>query len=302
MIDLPVASRHRERDQGISQLRRTLDANSMDDASESGTFGRGQATHDAQVDIDDLPLADDDVTRVRVGMEEAMIKNLRGVVVQQLFADFRQIITSSKQLVAMRDVDAFDILHDQHVLARILGVHVRRVDENAVFVQLLERLEVLGLAAEIGFLDEGVPHLLDNLFEVDHRIALGESAHLVRKTAHDVDILRHGELNAGALDFHGDRFTRDQLGLMNLSKRRASQRLRIDRLEDFPVPFAINGTKRHEYLLERERIAFGLKFGELLAIRLGQDFRTSGQRLTDFHEAGTKLLERRAELFRSELV
>ena len=125
MIDLPAASRYSKRNQGVRQLGRALNAHRMDDASKSGALSRSQTTHDAQVDIDDLPLADDDVARMRVGMKEAVVENLRGVVVQQLLADFRQIVTRSKQLVAMRDVDAFDILHDQHVLARILGVHVR---------------------------------------------------------------------------------------------------------------------------------------------------------------------------------
>ena len=125
MIDLPAASRYCKRNQGVRQLGRALNAHRMDDASKSGALSRSQTTHHAKVDIDDLPLADDDIARMRVGMKEAVIENLRGVVVQQLLADFRQIVTRSKQLVAMRDVDAFDILHDQHVLARILGVHVR---------------------------------------------------------------------------------------------------------------------------------------------------------------------------------
>ena len=163
-------------------------------------------------------------------------------------------------------------------------------------------MKVLCLASEVRLFDERVPHFLDDAYRVDHGVALDESAHLTSQTAHDVNILRHGELHAGALDFHGNRFARDQLGLMNLSQGCAAQRLWIYRFENLTVFLAVNGTKSDQDLLERQRIALRLKFGKLLAICLGQDLGPGRQRLANFHEAGAKLLERGAKLLRGELI
>ena len=87
---------------------------------------------------------------------------------------------------------------------------------------------------------------------------------------------------------------------MYLGKRCAAKRFRVDFGEDFLAATTEFLVERREHLIERQRIAFRLKLGKLLAKHFGKDFRSRRKRLPDLHEARAQVLKHRAKLFGRE--
>ena len=100
---------------------------------------------------------------MRVGMEEPVIEDLRGVVVEDLLADLLEVVARIPQTVGRQDGNAVDVFHDQHVLAAEFRVHVRAVDKRHILVQPRELLEVRRLALEVRLLEERGPQLLHHV-------------------------------------------------------------------------------------------------------------------------------------------
>ena len=237
---------------------------------------------------------------MRVGVEKPVVENLRRVVVEHLRPDFLQVVPVGHQPVRIADGNAVDVFHDQDELAAQLGVDLRARDEDAVAVELGELGEVRRLAPEIGLLQKRRPHLLDDGAQVEHLLAFHVPRGATGEHAHDVDVERHRGLHARALDFDGDRLSRGQNRAVHLGKRCAAERLRVDLGEDLLATAAELLVERRENLIERQRIAFRLELGELLAKHFGKDFRARRERLADLHKARTQVLEHRAELFGRE--
>ena len=237
---------------------------------------------------------------MRVGVEKPVVENLRRVVVEHLRPDFLQVVPVGHQPVRIADGNAVDVFHDQDELAAQLGVDLRARDEDAVAVKLGELGEVRRLAPEVSFLQKRRPHLLDHGAQVEHLLAFHVPRGAAGEHAHDVDVERHRGLHAGALDFDGDRLSRGQDRAVHLGKRCAAKRLRVDLGEDFLATAAEFLVERREHLIERQRIAFRLKLGELLAKHFGKNFRARRERLADLHKARAQVLEHRAELFGRE--
>ena len=237
---------------------------------------------------------------MRVGVEEPEVEDLRRVVVEHLRADFLEVVARRDQAIRVSDRDALDVFHDKHVLAAQIGIHLRAADERHVLVQPGELGEVLGLAAEVGFLQERRPHLFHDGAQIEHLVALHVAHGVAGEHAHDVDVERHRSLHARALDLDGDHVPVAHDRAVHLRERCAAERAGVDGLEQLVAPAAEFRVERRDDLLERQRIAFRLQLGELVAERLREDFRTRGKRLPDLHEARAQVLERGAELFGRE--
>ena len=300
MVDGRVVLRDGERHERALELGGALHAHGLDDVAEPGAVVRRQTPHDPQVDVNDFPVADEEVARMRVGMEEAVVEDLRGVVVEDLLADLLQVVAGSPQPVGRQDGDAVDVLHDQHVLATEFRVHVRAVDERHVLVQPRELLEVRRLALEVRLLEERGPQLLHHVAQVEHLVVLHEARRLARHHAHDVDVERHGGLHAGTLDLHRHDVAVREARLVHLCKRRAAERRGIYGVEDVALAFAVDVVEGREHLVERQRVALHLQLLQLVAVGFRQDLRARGQRLADLHEAGAQVLQHGAKLLRRE--
>ena len=237
---------------------------------------------------------------MRVGMEEPVIEDLRGVVVEDLLADLLEVVARIPQTVGRQDGNAVDVFHDQHVLAAQLGMHFRAIDEGDALVQTREFLEVSGFALEVRLLEERGPQLLHHVAQVEHLVVLHEARRLARHHAHDVDVERHGGLHAGPLDLHRHDIAIREARLVHLRKRRAAERRGVDGVEDVALARAVDAVKRRQHVLERQRFALHLEFCQLIAVGLREDLRARGQRLADLHEAGAQVFQHGAELFRRE--
>ena len=172
MVDGRVVLLGRKPHERVLERARILEPHGLDDVAEPRAVARRQAAHVPQVDVDNPPIADNHVARMRVGVEKPMVENLRRVVVEHLRPDFLQVVPVGHQLVRITDGNAIDILHDQDILAAQLGVDLRACNERAVAVELGELGEVRSLAPEIGFLEKRRPHLLNHGAQVEHLLAL----------------------------------------------------------------------------------------------------------------------------------
>ena len=87
---------------------------------------------------------------------------------------------------------------------------------------------------------------------------------------------------------------------MYLSKRCAAKRLRVNFGEYLLAATTEFLVERRKHLVERQRVAFRLELGELLAKHFGEDFRSRRKRLPNLHEARAQVLKHRAKLFGRE--
>lgn len=103
MVDGVDVAAYREADEGVLEHGRALVADGDDDAREARALLRREAAHVAEVKIDDAAVHDLDVAGMRIGVKEAVIENLRGVVVEQLLADFGKVIAVVDELLRITD-------------------------------------------------------------------------------------------------------------------------------------------------------------------------------------------------------
>ena len=125
-----------------------------------------EPTGHTEVDKYDLAAPDDDIAGMWVSVEEAVVENLRGVIVDELGADLLQVITSIDEPARVGDGDAVDVLHDHHMLGAQFGVRRRAVHVFESGGETLEFGEIAGLDQKVSLRFEGVPQLLDHALQV----------------------------------------------------------------------------------------------------------------------------------------
>ena len=101
-------------------------------------------------------------------MEETVVQHLRRIVVDQLGADFLEVIPGFDQLIGMGDGDALDVIHDDHVLGAQIHVRFRAVHIPIGFAEALELAEVTRLHQKIRLGFERIPQFLDHAGQVHH--------------------------------------------------------------------------------------------------------------------------------------
>ena len=126
-VILGIRTRVGEAQQAVRQSRRILLGDREEHILEHGAGALIQTPRHTKVDKHNLPAAHDDVARVWVGMEEALVQNLRGVIVDQLGANLLQIVAGREQLLGVRDGNAVDVIHHHHMLGAQLRVGRRAI-------------------------------------------------------------------------------------------------------------------------------------------------------------------------------
>ena len=146
--------------QPLGQSGRILFGDGENHFFEDCTGALVEPTGHTEVDKYDLAAPDDDIAGMWVSVEEAVVENLRGVIVDELGADLLQVITG------VGDGDAVDVLHDHHMLGAQFGVRRRAVHVFESGGETLEFGEVAGLDQKVSLRFEGVPQLLDHALQV----------------------------------------------------------------------------------------------------------------------------------------
>jgi hypothetical protein len=160
-----------------------------------------------------------------------MIQNLRSIVVEQLLANFLQLVALLFQLGHIGYGNALDVFHDQHRFAAELAIDLRARNEAHVLVQACEFLQIVRFNEKVGFLQKRRPQLFDNIVQIEHLVALHHARGPAGKRTHNGDILRHLHAHARTLDLYRHHFPADKAGLVNLGKRSRPQGLGVDGIE-----------------------------------------------------------------------
>lgn len=197
------------------------------------------------------------------------------------------------ELLRIANRDTVDVLHDEYFLGAILRIRFETVEEGDVLIEFGEFGEILGFLIEVRFLEEGLPELLDHVAQVNDLVVLHEALCMFGERAHHIDVLRHGDTDAGALHLDGDELTAlAQDRPMHLRKRSTAEGRGVDFREDLLAAFfAIDGVERREDFVEGERVTVHLELRKLLAVCGWQYFGACRERLPDLDEARTELLE-----------
>ena len=228
---------------------------------------------------------------MRVRVEEAFVEHLRGVVVHQFGADLLQVVAGRDELVRVGHGDAFDVVHDHHVLGAEFRIRFRAVHVLVAFAESFEFRQIAGFDEEVGFGFEGVPQLFDHAGEVHHLRAVHGSGGDFGDGAHDGHVLRHGFAHARPLHFDGHVLAGGEFGAMHLRQACGTERRGVDVLEDLVHGPSVLVFEHLQHRAVRHGVGVGAQFGQFVAERLGQDFGAHGQDLSDLHEGGAKRFE-----------
>ena len=157
-----VAARHGKTHKRILELGHvTLGHGKYHILDDTAVVARHAPNH-AQVDKVDDAVLEDDVSRMRVGMEKAVVEHLRRIVLDNRRADLFQVIALGHQALGIGNRDAVDIVHDHNVFGAKVQVGFGTRHAMHALMELIEIVEVFGLGQKVGLLAKRSPQLLDD--------------------------------------------------------------------------------------------------------------------------------------------
>ena len=260
------------------------------------------ASDHAQVDKVNDTVFEDDVSRMRVGMEKAVVEHLRRVVLDNRGTDLFQVIALGHQAFRIGDRNAVDVVHNHHVFGAQVQIGFGARHAMNALMELVEVVEVFGLGQKVGLLAKRGPQLLDYAVQVNELIGVDELGNDTHHRADDIDVLCHNLLRTGALHLDGHVLARHQTSAVHLRERRATERVGVDRIEHLPQAQAVFFFQTAEYDLVRHRLHVGAQTTQLVAKALRQNLGPVGQNLPHLDEHGAEFLEQPAQTNRREVI
>ena len=239
---------------------------------------------------------------MRVGVEEAVVEHLGGVVVHELLADLGEVVAAGGELAGVVDGYALDVVHHDHVARAERRVRLRALEELAPRVVAAELLEVAGLDEEVGLLAEGLPQLVHHALEVEELVGPHEAAEPAGERAHDGDVLGHNLLHMRPLDLDGHELARDQARLVHLGDRGGAEGVVVDGVEDVLDGAVVLGSQGREDRVAIHGLHVRAQAGELACERRRENLRAHGEDLACLDEGGAQLLEHVAQALGREAV
>ena len=240
MVELGrVAARHGKAHERVLELGHIAFGHGENHVLDDTAVVTRHAPDHAQVDKVDNAVLEDDVSRMRVGMEKAVVEHLRRVVLDNRRADLFQVIALGHQALGIGDGNTVDVVHDHHVLGAKVQIGFGARHAVHAFVEVIEIVEVFGLGQKVGLLAKRGPQLFDHAMQVHKLIGVDKLRNDAHHRANDVDVLRHNLLRAGALHLNGHVLAGHQTGTVYLRERRAAERVGIDRVEHLPQALAV---------------------------------------------------------------
>ena len=163
MVELGrVAARHGEAHKRILELGHVALGHGENHVLNDTAVVARHAPDHAQVDKVNDAVLENDVSRMRVGMEKAIIEHLRRIVLDNRRADFFQVIALGHQALGIGNRDAVDVIHDHDVLGAQIQIGLGARHAMDALMELIEIVEVFGLGQKVGLLAKRGPQLLDD--------------------------------------------------------------------------------------------------------------------------------------------
>ena len=175
MVELGrVAARHGKAHKRILELGHVALGHGENHVLNDTAVVARHAPNHAQVNKVDDAVLEDDVSRMRVGMEKAVIEHLRRIVLDNRRADLFQVIALGHQALGIGNRDAVNVVHDHDVLSAKVQVGFGTRHAMDALMELIEIVEVFGLGQKVGFLAKRGPQLFDHAVQVNKLVGVDE--------------------------------------------------------------------------------------------------------------------------------
>ncbi len=259
----------------------------------------GHPADDPEIDQPDPAVRqDEDVPRVRIGVEQAVAQHHLEERRRPLERDLAAREPEPRERRMIVDPDALDPLHDQHPPGRPLPEDLGNAEVRAA-------LEVLPEPDGVRRLDEEVELPPDGAAELVHdarRVVGLQLSHMVvderRDPAQDADVAADGPLDVRPLHLHHDRPAVGQHGPVHLGDGRGG--------DGTGVKFGKKRLEGRTELLFHDVPGLGKgkggdrigQLGELGGILDGQQVGPAGEHLPQLDEGGAELLEEQPHALR----
>ena len=146
MVELGrIAARHGKAHKRILEFGHVALGYGKDHILDDTAVVARHAPDHAKVDKVDDAVLEDDVSRMRVGMEKAVIEHLRRIVLDNRRADLFQVIALGHQALGIGDGNTVNVVHDHHVLGAKVQVGFGTRNAVHAFVEVIEIVEVFSL-------------------------------------------------------------------------------------------------------------------------------------------------------------
>ena len=163
MVELGrIAARHGKAHERILELGHVALGHGKDHILDDTAVVTRHAPDHAQVNKVDDAVLEDDVSRMRVGMEKAVVEHLRRVVLDDRRADLFQVIALGHQALGIGNRDAVNVVHDHDVFGAKVQVGFGTRHTMHALMEVIEIVEVFGLSQKVGLLAKRGPQLLDD--------------------------------------------------------------------------------------------------------------------------------------------
>ena len=163
MVELSrVAARHGKTHKRILELGHVALSHGENHVLDDTAVVARHAPDHAQVDKVDDAVLENDVSRMRVGMEKTVVEHLRRIVLDNRRADLFQVIALGHQALGIGNRDAVNVVHDHDVLGAKVQVGFGTRHAMDALMELIEIVEVFGLGQKVGLLAKRGPQLLDD--------------------------------------------------------------------------------------------------------------------------------------------
>ena len=162
------------------------------------------ARHHAQVDERDALVEEEDIARMRIGMEQAIAQHLLEVGAEQRIGQPFAVELEARERAQLGDLGAGDELHRQHARAGIGHDRLRDDDLGDRLQIVADGDEVQRLLAEVELAQHRLAELLEQERQPESPADLGVLVEKRRDLAERLEIIEHLLADSRALDLEGD--------------------------------------------------------------------------------------------------
>ena len=228
---------------------------------------------------------------MHVGVEEIVAERLREEDLDAVLGQALDVRAAALQLRHVRDQHAAHALHHHHVLAAVVPVHLRHVQQVRALEVASELRSVRRLAQQVELIEDRLlvfAHQLDRPQPMRVApVALRE----VRQRVQHFQVALDQRADAGTHDLDDDFLTVRQLRRMDLRDRRRGERLLFEAREHLGERPPISELGDAPRVCAGERRHAVLKFLQLIGDVARQQVATRREHLAELHEDRTELFQ-----------
>ena len=234
----------------------------------------------AQVDEREPPVVgEDQVARVRIGVQHTVIEDHSEVGAEQLLDDRPRIDVHQPERPDVGDLLALDPLHRQHARRREVHDRVGHHEQVIVLGQLAEGQQVAGLASVVQLPDQRPAELPKQRREPIPPTEIGALVRHLGQAGEHLHVALDDVARLGPLHLDDDLAPTRQRRSMDLSQRRRSQRLLVELDEQVPQRHPELGLDRLLDTLERDCLDVVLQPRERRRVAVWQQVEAGRQQL-----------------------